>query len=156
MRVKLERLVWGIDGDGDGSNGGHSLLQLRLVTFGQIDEPHVGRPDVGPAEPEVPKLSLNKHLLGRVQYSGVVFSILRNLRIFPVSYNACSSLSTFVLLGSDCIVVYWIRPKAPNLSMIKNYKRTIGRLKLWFSLVYFLRKIPIQHPYYDFLGKLDH
>ncbi len=56
VRIKLERLVRSIDGDGDGSDGGHSLLQLCLVTFGQIDEPHVGRPDVGPAKPEIPFL----------------------------------------------------------------------------------------------------
>ena len=41
MRVELERFVRGIDGDRDGPDRGYGLLQLILVSFGQIDQPDV-------------------------------------------------------------------------------------------------------------------
>lgn len=45
LRVELERLVGGIDGDGNGTNGGHSLGHLLLITLGNIGESTIGGSD---------------------------------------------------------------------------------------------------------------
>lgn len=45
LRVELEGLVGGIDGNGNRANGGHSLGQLLLITLGNVNESAVGGSD---------------------------------------------------------------------------------------------------------------
>jgi len=45
LRVELEGLVGGIDGNGNGSNGGHSLSHLLLITLRHIGESTIGGSD---------------------------------------------------------------------------------------------------------------
>jgi len=67
MRVELEGLVGSVDGDGDGSDGGQSFLQLVLVVLFDVDETNVGSTDVLLAEPgNRINVQLRDHILNNI------------------------------------------------------------------------------------------